>query len=112
MKLKFLIILLAAILIPGMASAQTFYKLGYCNGKVASEGNLEVDGAVAIETAIRLNASDLQRFSGDVLAGVNAGLATKLNVRSLTAWVRESLDGENLDEGGVIGGPLYERHHR
>ena len=49
MKLKFLIILLAAILIPGMASAQTFYKLGYCNGKVASEGNLEVDGAVAIE---------------------------------------------------------------
>ena len=96
MKLKFLIILLAAILIPGMASAQTFYKLGYCNGKVASEGNLEVDGAVAIETAIRLNASDLQRFSGDVLAGVNAGLATKLNVRSLTAWVRESLDGENL----------------
>ena len=52
MKLKFLIILLATILIPGMASAQTFYKLGYCNGKVASEGNLEVDGAVAIETAI------------------------------------------------------------
>ena len=96
MKLKSLIILLAAILIPGMASAQTFYKFGYCNGKVASESGLEVDGAAAVEAAIKLSASDLQRFSGDAFAGVNAGLANKLNVLRLTAWVRESLDGENL----------------
>ena len=77
----------------------TDYRLGYCSGKVdTSEGAFSVEGNVTVEAAIYLPAETLARFRGDAFSGVNAGLASKLNVHEMTVWVREGLEQANLAE--------------
>lgn len=101
MKIKFIFLTLLLAIGGAVSSAQTLYKLGFCEGKVATESGLRVEGAADIEAAIYLSPSDMERFSGDSFAGVNAGIATKLNVRAITVWVRSELDGENLAEATI-----------
>lgn len=83
-----------------LAQGATSYRLGFCDGKVTTDG-VTVEGTVDIEAAITLTPADLARFSGDSFVGVNAGLTTKLNANTLTVWVRESLDGANLAESTI-----------
>lgn len=78
--------------------SQTPYRLGFCSGKVVTKGAFSVEGASALEAAIFLSPDVLSRFTGDRISGVNAGLASKMNVHDMTVWVRESLDGENIAE--------------
>lgn len=101
MKLK--LFSLALFIMAGVVAgqSQTLYRLGFCDGKVSSESKLTVEGAVEIEAAIFLSADDLSRFSGDAFAGVNAGIATKLNVRDITVWLRSELDGQNIAEASA-----------
>lgn len=98
MDKKYSILLLMLILATGFAGAQTLYRYGFCGGRVATEGKLTVEGSAMVEAAIHLTADELTRFGGDSFAGVNAGLVSKLNVHSLTVWLREAPGGENLAE--------------
>lgn len=98
MKIRLLLLTFLSVLSYGLTTAQTQYKFGFCSGKVETEGKLSVEGSSCIEAAIYLSADDLERFSGDSFAGVNAGLTSKLNVHDMTAWIRKDLDGENLAE--------------
>lgn len=98
MNKKYTLLMLLMMLTSGIAGAQTLYRYGFCDGRVGTDAKLTVEGQMNVEAAIHLTADELTRFSGDAFAGVNAGLTSKLNVHSLTVWVRESLEGENLAE--------------
>lgn len=74
-------------------------RLGYCNGEVASKGQIGISGENTIEAAIFLTQSQLSIHNGNQIESIKAGLATKLNLTSLTVWVRSELNGENLAEG-------------
>lgn len=74
-------------------------RLGYCNGEVASKGQIGISGENTIEAAIFLPQSQLSIHVGNQIESIKAGLATKLNLTSLTVWVRSELNGENLAEG-------------
>lgn len=98
MDKKYFLLLFALFLVYGMGGAQPLYRYGFCDGNVATQGRLSVEGKTGIEAAIHLTADELVSFSGDSFAGVNAGLTSKLNVHSLTVWIRDDLEGGNLAE--------------
>lgn len=83
-----------------IANAQvSSMRLGYCDGEVATKGQIGISGAATIEAAIFLPESSLKLHSGNQIESIKAGLATKLNITDLTVWVRSELTGENLAEG-------------
>lgn len=83
-----------------IANAQvSSMRLGYCDGEVATKGQIGISGAATIEAAIFLPESSLKLHSGNQIESIKAGLATKLNITGLTVWVRSELTGENLAEG-------------
>lgn len=76
--------------------------LGYCDGQINTSGtissstkNIWVHGAIYIPSNI------LNTYSGNKIDSIRAGLASKLNIDTLTVWIRSSLDGENLVEGTI-----------
>lgn len=97
--MKHFFTLLACAVVAVCASAQAGIPLGYCAGEVVAPGILKVEGAATVSGAIYLSPEELSRYAGNSISSVNAGLATKLNISELTAWVRESLDGPNLAKG-------------
>lgn len=83
-----------------IANAQvSSMRLGYCDGEVATKGQIGISGAATIEAAIFLPESTLKLHSDNQIESIKAGLATKLNITDLTVWVRSELTGENLAEG-------------
>lgn len=73
-------------------------KLSYCKGKVASSSDIGMSGAGTLEAASYIPSSMVSNYRDLKVVGIKAGLSSKLNVETLTVWVRESLDGENLCE--------------
>lgn len=77
-------------------------QLGYCSGQLPKKGNLSYSSSDDhVSAAIYIPQGTLSTFSGNSIVGVNAGLASKLNVDELTVWVRSSLDGENLAQNTI-----------
>ena len=98
MKIGKILLALTLVIMSGTASAQTLYKFGFCSGFAGTESRLTIEGATSAEAAIFISAEELERFSGDSFAGVNAALTSKMNVHDMTAWIRKDLNGENLAE--------------
>lgn len=80
----------------GAANGADTLRIGYCNGRMTDNGSLGTEGKRWVEAAIYLPAEKLNGFAGSQMVGVRAALATKLNVDSITAFVREQPDGRNL----------------
>ena len=95
---KFLLILV--VLLPFLSAHANIESmhLGYCKGEVAKSGELGISGASVIEAAIFLPESMLRNHAGNNIETIRVGLASKLNITSLTTWIRADLNGENLAE--------------
>jgi len=77
----------------------TDVKLGYCAGELPKSGSVRYSEPDSwVSGAIYIPASTLNTFAGNQINGINAALASKLNVEQLTVWLRSDLDGENLVE--------------
>ena len=92
--------LIACLVLFGTGYAQiSDMTLGYCNGETPSKGDISFSEADAdVSAAIYIPAGTVNTFIGNELTGMRAALASRLNIESLTVWVRTSLDGENLTE--------------
>ena len=79
--------------------------VGYCDGKIAtsSSGKYTSMGAIGntVNLAIRLPKSTLATYKGCRLIGVNYGMPTSQGVKSIKAWVRTSMDGDDLTQGST-----------
>lgn len=87
--------------IPVAAQADGQMRLSYCEGEVAASSQIGVQGENTVEAASYIPADMVACYQNLRVVGINAGLASKLNVVSLTVWVRSTLDGENLLEQTV-----------
>lgn len=87
----------------GHANAETNeMTIGYCLGELPAKGDISFAESDAwVSGAIYIPAGMLSTYSGNRLTGVNAGLASKLNIDELKVWLREDLNGENLVENTI-----------
>ncbi len=79
-------------------------KLSYCDGQVASSSSLGSPNEGTVEAACYIPAGMVSSYRNLRVAAIRAGLASKLNVQTLTVWIRESLDGHNIMECSVSKG--------
>ena len=102
-KISFLLLTLLAVCTAGNAQV-TSVNLGYCDGDVSRTVHSEFCSAekdVWVSGAIWLPASDINVCAGNELKVIRAGLAQKISIDTMCVWVRETLDGANLAEGGI-----------
>lgn len=89
---------------PSAAQADGQMRLSYCKGQVATSSKIGTQGENTVEAASYIPADMVSYYKNLRIVGINAGLASKLNVVSLTVWVRSELDGENLQEQTIDTG--------
>lgn len=85
----------AAIAISVGAHA-TSLNVGYCMGEIADEGLSKI-GNATIEGAVVLSEEMLAPYVGATVTGVRVGLVTSDGVENLQGWIRNTLEGDNLD---------------
>lgn len=89
-----------------MAEAPESFVLGSCGHAIASSGGMGSDRAGEIAAAMYVPASRLQTLAGNTISRIDAGLISRINVREMKVWVRESLEGNDLASGYVERGVL------
>ncbi len=102
---KHLFLLLALLAVSTAGNAQvSCLNIGYCDGQVSKTVHKEFCSSekdIWVSAAIWLPATDINVCAGNELRAIRAGLAQKISLDTMCVWVRESLDGENLAEGGI-----------
>lgn len=103
---KLLITLLALLSLAVEGNAQVSgLALGYCDGQSTTKGSItSSEKDVWVSAAIYIPAGTVSTYAGNHIDSINAALASKLNVDTLTVWLRSSLDGDNLAEGTITSG--------
>lgn len=81
--------------------AQNHVTLGYCNGQVAQKSDHVLSGTGWVSAAIRLPASSLAAYEGSELTKVRAALVQRVNIDTLSVWIRHSLEGEDITSGTI-----------
>lgn len=82
----------------------TGLNVGYCDGRVNTSGTSGFSSSEKdtwISGAIYIPKSMLKTYAGNRIDVVNAGMASALNVDTVTVWVRSTLDGEDIARGGI-----------
>ena len=98
------IVTLLTLLFMGVSSlfaAEDVIYLGYCDGQINTTGTGK-SGACVVEGAIEIPQNKLEIFKGCEIKQIRVGLAqwySQLRPDTITAWIRTSLDGENVAEG-------------
>lgn len=95
------LLLFAMALATAIGNAQNTISLGYCNGEIATSSAQTYQGTGWASAAIRLPASSLVAYKGSQITAVRAALVQRINIDTLTVWVRQSLDGNNLASGTI-----------
>lgn len=96
--------------IPATAQVNGQMKISFCRGQVAASSSLGRGGAGTVEAASYIPSEIVSRYRNLHVAAIRAALASKLNIESMTVWVRESLDSPNIMEctvtkdGGLVKG--------
>lgn len=80
----------------GMAHADTG-KIGPCYGHISATG-ISKSGKGRISAAVVIPSDKLARFEGATVKAIRVGLVTADGVSNLTAWLRDSIGGDNLCE--------------
>ena len=102
---KFIFNVLALLAVCTAGNAQIAgLNIGYCNGEVSTSIHKEFcsqEKDVWVSGAIWLPASDINVNAGNELKSIRAGLAQKIGIDTMSVWVRETLEGANIAEGGI-----------
>lgn len=99
---KVLLVMCVALLSAISAKAQEdSLIIGYCNGEAATTSKVEVSGENWISGAIYLTPQKLTQYAGNKISQIRVALASRVNLDSVTVWVRKTLVGENLAEGTI-----------
>ncbi|MDE5876189.1 MAG: Omp28-related outer membrane protein [Muribaculaceae bacterium] len=85
-----------AAIVMSVAAHAASLNLGYCFGEIADEGISKV-GNATIEGAVVLSEEMLAPYIGAKVTGIRVGLVTAEGVDNLQGWIRDSLEGDNLD---------------
>lgn len=94
--------LIAAILFSIAAMAQSSsVSVGLCNGQIAEDGTIQMNGKGWVSCATKLPASALSAYKGNSISAIRAGLLNRINIDTLKVWIRSSIDGENVTEGFI-----------
>lgn len=94
------IVLSCALLTMCWGAHAASLNIGYCYGEISEEGFSKV-GKATVEGAIVLPGELLASYAGATVTGIRIGLVTANGVGNLSGWVRESLEGDNLDSGEI-----------
>ena len=82
----------------------TGLSIGYCDGQVSTSANQAFGSSekdIWVSGAIYVPAADVNVYGGNRIERIRAGLAQKLGIDTLTVWLRTSLTGDNLAQGGI-----------
>ena len=91
-----IILLFAAFLAwVGVASAHTV-AVGYSNGQVAETSPYKISGKGHVSAAVYITPEVYEKYAQCDFMGISVGLASAKYCDSLTVWVRETLDGEDI----------------
>lgn len=97
---RYLFLLLGALSLPLMAQSQAdTLVVSHCDGQLSSTGTVGCSGKQWNEAATRFTSYELRNYAGTQISDLRIGFASKLNVDTVTVWVRTSLEGENLAQG-------------
>lgn len=100
---RLILTIMACLTLFGVGHAQVSdIKLGYSGDQLPSSSSISWNEANSdVSAAIFIPAGTIGTYAENYISGVNAGLASKLNLESLTVWVRSELSGANLAEQTV-----------
>lgn len=98
-KISTLLFLFLFAILPAATAGEI--RLGYCNDQVTLHSDVGTTGRAWVEAAILLPGNVISSYGGNQLTHVRVGLASSLNVDTLTVWLRTALDGDNIAEGTI-----------
>jgi hypothetical protein len=98
---RFLLFAVMAVVAFASHAEVSSMHLGYSNNELVTTGQIGISGANDVSAAIYLPQSMLTNYADNYIESIKVGLASKLNVETLTVWVREDLSGENLAQGTI-----------
>lgn len=104
LRMKRNILLFLVILFVGVVKASSGISVGYCGGMVSKEGCIPVEGEGWTHVSAILTSDMLEPYVGNKITSVRVGLASRLNVDTLTVWVRNKMDGNDIASGKVVFG--------
>ena len=79
----------------GVASAHTI-SVGYSNGQVAETSPYKISGKGHVSAAVYITPEVYEKYAQCEFMGISVGLVSAKYCDSLTVWVREALDGEDI----------------
>jgi len=101
-KILISLIALVACFLPGSGQeVAESIQIGYCFGENGSMGDVTSSTAKSMSAAIYVTSGMLESLTGNHIESIRVYIPSKINITSMTAWVRTSPDGENLAEGTV-----------
>lgn len=105
MNLKRGIALILLSLITTVVYPQGYTTVGICDGLYADGQHGTATGRPGegtVDCAVKFRASLFDKFRGMDIVGVRVAMAGNVVPQTVVAWVRESLDGENLAESEPV----------
>ncbi len=84
--------------------------VGYSNGEVAKSSDFTVRGKNMVSAAVYVTPELYQKFVGNEVKAINVGLASVKSCDSVSVWIRETLDGEDLAYGVIKRGGTPSPH--
>ncbi|MDE5877280.1 MAG: Omp28-related outer membrane protein [Muribaculaceae bacterium] len=79
--------------------------IGYTGEELPTSSSLGIDAKGTIKAAIQVNPADLGNLDNVQIVGFNVGLASRINISSMTLWAAESLDSDPLAVIPIDGKP-------
>ena len=94
-------IILALLLSIGAMAQSGTVSMGFCNGQMANEGDIQLNGKGWVSCATKLPSSALDAYKGNSISSIRAALLNRINIDTLKVWIRTELDGDNIAEGYI-----------
>ncbi len=110
---KTILSIIAFIIALAADAQQSGVPIGYSNGEVSTSGVISsAKKDVWRSAAIHIDRQLIGTFADCHIDSIRAGIASKINVDSLVVWLRTSLDGENIAQGGISKADLQKGWNR
>lgn len=94
-------IILALLLSIGAMAQSGTVSMGFCNGQMADEGDIQLNGKGWVSCATKLPSSALDAYKGNSISSIRAALLNRINIDTLKVWIRTELEGDNIAEGYI-----------